>query len=298
MSRRASLADARGSHAGSFQIYDWALIVAVSLIWGSSFLWIAIGVDSLSPGVVAFARVALGSAALFALPASRRRIDRADWSSVAVVGIAGNAGPAMFFALAERDIDSALAGMINSAAPIATLVIAFALGNRAVHTRHVAGLGAGFLGVVLMALPSLSGADAPLLGIGYVLLAVFGYGLTTNVIVPLQQKYGSLAVVANAQALGAVLLVPVAIFGVGSSDFSWRPVVAVLFLGVVGTGFARALSATLFGRAGAQRGSAVTYFVPIVAIILGVLVRDESVEWIQLAGLALVLMSGVMIARK
>ncbi len=240
----------------------------------------------------------MGSAALFALPASRRRIDKADWPGVAIVGLAGNAGPAMLFALAERDIDSALAGMINSAAPIATLVIAFALGNRAAHSRHIAGLGVGFGGVVLMALPSVSGADAPLLGIGYVLLAVFGYGLTTNVIVPLQQKYGSLAVVANAQALGAVLLMPVAVVGVGSSDFSWRPVVAVLFLGVVGTGFARALSATLFGRAGAQRGSAVTYFVPIVAIILGVLVRDESIEWIQLAGLALVLVSGVMIARK
>jgi drug/metabolite transporter (DMT)-like permease len=297
VNRRAELASARGSHEGSFQAYDWMLIVAVAAIWGSSFLWIAIGVDSMSPGVVAFLRVVLGSLALFMIPAARRRIDRSDWWAVVIVAVAGNAGPALLFALAETELESAVVGMINSAAPIPTLVIAFMLGNRAIGSRHVGGLLIGFAGVLLMALPSVVGANAPILSVFYVILAVFGYGLTGNVLVPLQQKYGSMAVVANAQALGAILLLPVAIGGVSESEFSLKPVLAVVFLGIVGTGFARAIGATVTGRAGAQRGSVFGYFVPIVAIILGVVVRDESVELIQLAGLGLVLIAGFLVAK-
>lgn len=298
MDRRAELAGARGTNEGSFEALDWALLVAVSLIWGSSFLWIAIGVDALAPGTVALMRVGLGSIALFCVPAARRRIARRDWPGVAVVAVAGNAGPALLLAIAETELESAVAGMINSAAPIATLVIAYLLGNRAVSRRHVAGIGLGFVGVVLMALPSVVGADAPVVGVTLVVIVVFGYGLTTNVIVPLQQRYGGLAVVAWAQAAGAVLLAPIGVAGVADSDFAPGPVLAVVFLGVVGTGLARAMSATLFGRTGAQRGSVVTYFVPIVAIVLGVVVRDETVEALQILGLAVVIVAGVLVATR
>jgi len=297
VNRRAELATARGSNEGSFQRTDWVLMATVSLVWGSSFLWIAIGVDSLEPGVVACLRVALGSAALFMLPASRRMIPRSDWFGIGIVAVAGNAGPALMFAMAEQEIESALAGMINSAAPIATLVIAFVLGNRDVTKKVVLGIVLGFGGIVLMAWPSLVGVDAPVAGVLFVVLAVLGYGLTTNVIVPLQQRHGGLAVVAWAQALSALLLLPLLVIGIDGSDFSAKPVLAVLILGVLGTGLARALSATLFGRTGAQRGSVVTYFVPIVAIILGVVVRDETIEAIQLGGLALVLSAGYLVAK-
>lgn len=202
------------------------------------------------------------------------------------------------FAMAEQEIESALAGMINSAAPVATLVIAFMLGNRDVTRQVVLGIILGFGGVVLMAWPSLVGVDAPVAAVLFVVLAVLGYGVTTNVIVPLQQRHGGLAVVAWAQGLSALLLLPLLLIGIDDSDFSTKPVVAVLILGVLGTGLARALSATLFGRAGAQRGSVVTYFVPIVAIVLGVVVRDESIEVVQLCGLGLVLFAGYLVARR
>ena len=66
---------------------------------------------------------------------------------------------------------------------------------------------------------------------------------------------------------------------------------------VVGTGLARVLSATLIGRAGAQRGSVAVYFVPLVAVVLGVLVRDESISAIQFVGLAVVLLSALLVSR-
>ena len=288
------LTTSSGSESGAFKLLDWALVAGVGLIWGSAFLWIAIGLDSLAPGLVAWLRVALGAGALFLLPGARKRIQRADWSAIA---IAGNAGPALLFALAEQTLDSAVAGMISSATPVFTLVIALALGNRSVGVGHVVGLVAGFGGVLLMASPSLGGEDASLRGVLYVLLAVCGYGLTGNVIVPLQQRYGGLAAVAHAQALAVVVLLPFGLHGLRSSEFSWGPVVAVVILGVVGTGVGRVLSATLMGRAGAQRGSVATYFVPLVAITLGVLVRDESVYVIQVVGLAVVLAAALLVSR-
>ena len=286
-----------GSQAGPFQLADWLLVVAIALIWGSAFLWIAIGLDALAPGVVAWLRVALGAGALFLLPGARRRIDRADWWTIVVVAVAGNAAPALLFALAEQTIESAVAGMISSATPIVTLVIALMLGNRSIGTGHVVGLVAGFLGVALMAWQSIVGADAAVSGVLYALAAICGYGLTSNVIVPLQQRYGGLAVVANAQALAVVILAPFGLVGLGSSEFAWGPVVAVVILGIVGTGVARVLSATLIGRAGAQRGSVAVYFVPLVAVVLGVLVRDESISAIQLVGLAVVLLSALFVSR-
>ncbi len=287
-----------GSRDGAFAATDWAIIVSLALIWGSAFLWIAIGLDALSPGVVAWLRLVLGAGALLLVPRARRRIDRADYRGVLIIALAGNAGPAMFYAVAEQELDSAVAGMITSATPIVTLVLAFALGNRAVTRGQIAGLVAGFAGVVAMAAPDVLGADAPMTGVGLVLLAVLGYATTNNVVVPLQQRYGGLVVVAHAQVIAAIVLTPFGLAGLSSSEFAMGPIAAVVFLGIVGTGVARVLSATLVGRAGPQRGSVVAYFVPVVAVVLGVLVRDESIAAIQVGGLVLVLLGAAMISRR
>ena len=155
----------------------------------------------------------------------------------------------------------------------------------------------GQVGVVAMAGPELGGANASAIGIALTLTAVLGYALTGNVVVPLQQRYGAMAVVANAQALSAVILLPIALGGLSESAFEAGPVLAVVFLGVIGTGVARALSATLAGRAGPQRSGVPGYLAPVVAIILGVVIRDESVDPLQIGGLVLVLVSAFLIAR-
>ena len=287
-----------GSRDGAFAATDWAILGALALIWGSAFMWIAIGLDALAPGVVAWLRVVLGAVALLLIPRSRRRIDRADWKGVVIIAIAGNAAPALLFAVAEQELDSAVAGMITSATPVATLVLAFSLGNRAVTRGQVLGLVAGFVGVAAMAAPDVLGANAPVAEVGLVLLAVLGYATVNNVVVPLQQRYGGLVVVAQAQALAALVLTPFGLTGLRSSEFDLGPVLAIVFLGIVGTGFSRVLSATLVGRVGPQRGSVVAYFVPAVAIVLGVMVRGESIEAVQIIGLGFVLVGAALISRR
>jgi drug/metabolite transporter (DMT)-like permease len=277
-----------GSHPGRISARDWGLLFTIALIWGSSFLWIAIGLDHLGPGVIATVRVALGAASLSALRASRV-IDRGDWVAIAIVGVAGNAGPALLFALAEQSVSSSIVGMLNAAVGLVTLTIAFAMGNRSMTGRHVAGLTVGLVGVGLLVWPTMQGARAGIIGVGWVALALLGYGLTNNVLPPLQQKYGGIAVIARAQTIGTVALLPFGLADLGESSFAWGSVLAVVILGVFGTGVARAMYAAVLGRVGAPRGSIVAYMIPIVALVLGVTFRSEQVQVIQLAGLGLIL---------
>jgi drug/metabolite transporter (DMT)-like permease len=278
-----------GSRPAAYGPAEWGLTLTIGLIWGSAFLWIALGVEDLAPGVVAFGRVALGALALVAFPPARRAIAREDWSRIVAIAILGNAGPALLFAQAETQLDSAVAGMITSGTPVLTLVVAsillWALPGRA----QVIGIGIGFIGIVIMTLPSLVGADATPVGVALVFLATIGYAINANLLVPLQQRYGGPAVILWALVLSSVLLAPVAAAGIPSSEFTGSAVVAVVILGVVGTGIARALAATLGGRVGAARMTTTTYLIPIVAVILGVVFLSESVAPIAILGMATVL---------
>jgi drug/metabolite transporter (DMT)-like permease len=216
---------------------------------------------------------------------------------LAAVAVFGNAAPALLFAVAETDLDSAVAGMITSGTPLLSLLIASMMMRSRPPRTQAVGIGLGFVGIIMMTVPSLRGAEAAPLGVALVLCATVGYGLNGNLLVPLQQRYGGPAVTLWALAISSVLLAPLAVIGLDASEFTTSSVVAVVILGVVGTGIARSLAATLAGRVGAARMSTTTYLIPIVAIILGVTFRNDTVTPIALAGVAVVLTGAIFASR-
>src|SRR3972149_4153572 len=117
MSERMTLT-AHGTSAGAFTPADWSLLAGIAAIWGSSFLFMAIGLDAFQPGVVTLARLGLGAGALALVPAARRPIDPVDRPRVAALGIIWMAIPLSLFPIAQQWIDSSVAGMINGAVPI------------------------------------------------------------------------------------------------------------------------------------------------------------------------------------
>lgn len=286
-----------GSRTDAYGPTEWGLTLAIGLIWGSAFLWIALGVDHLAPGVVAFGRVALGAAALAAFPAARRTIARPDWGRIAVVAVLGNAAPALLYAVAETELDSAVAGMITSGVPILSLTVAGFMMRRLPGRSQAVGIGLGFLGIVLMTWPSMRGADATPMGVGLVFLATLGYAISGNLLVPLQQRYGGPAVTLWALVVSSVVLAPIGAATLAESEFTAGSVAAVVVLGVVGTGIARSLAATLAGRVGAPRMSTTTYLIPVVAVVLGVTFRDETVAPMALVGVAIVLLGAFVASR-
>lgn len=286
-----------GSFAGAFGATEWTLLTLNSLIWGSSFLWIDLAIESFRPGVVALSRVLLGMACLAVFRRARAPVERADLPRIALLGVIWLALPMLLFPIAQQWIASSLAGMVNGAVPLFAAAWSVVLLRRLPGKRQLVGLAVGFLGVAVISWPQMQGADATLLGIGLVVLATALYGLASNLAVPLQQRYGALPVLLRAQLAALVILLPFGLWSLPGSSWSPTAALAMLPLGMLSTGLAYVLMTTLVGRVGAARGSVATYFIPVVAILLGVGVLSEELAPTGLAGTALVLAGAWLASR-
>lgn len=298
MRTSAVIATARGTRAEAFGPVEWGLLAGVGAMWGSSFVWIAMGLDAFGPGLVTFLRLALGAAVIAGFRKAWRPVAREDLPRVALLGLTWMAIPLLLFPIAQQWIESSLAGMLNGAMPLFSALTAAILLRRAPGPLQLSGLLIGFGGVVLIAWPEAGGASATALGAGLIIVATMLYGLAANLAVPLQQRYGALPVVLRAQLVALVVTLPFGLAALPASRFAWPSAVAMLLLGAGGTGLAFIAFVTLVGRAGATRGAVAIYFVPVVATILGVAFRDETVEAVQLVGLALVLLGASLTSRK
>jgi len=288
---------AHGTNRDAFGSVEWGLLASVALIWGSSFVFMAIGLDAFRPGVVTLARVSLGAFALALVPQARAAIDKEDRRRLFGLGIVWIGIPLTIFPIAQQWIDSSVAGMLNGAVPITSAVWATFLLRRLPGWRQLIGIGIGFVGVVAISLPELVDSSATALGSMLVVGAVVLYGLSTNLVVPLQQKYGSLPVLFNAQIAALIIVVPFGLAQIPGSTWAWSSALAMVPLGVLGTGLAFVFMASLVGRVGGPRGSIAIYFVPVVAIILGVVVRGDAIKPAAIAGTALVLVGAWVASR-
>jgi drug/metabolite transporter (DMT)-like permease len=294
---RTSALTAEGSRAGAFAGVDWSLFSFCGIVWGASFYLIAVGVDHFAPPVVAALRLALGTAVLAVAPKARQPIERADWPRIVLLALVWMGIPFCLFPLAEQWVDSGVAGVINAGVPVFTAILAATILRRLPRARQAIGLLIGLAGVVVVALPTLGEGGSSVLGICLLLLAVVLYSVALTLAVPLQQRYGGLPVMMRTQGAAFLMILPLAIWGLGRSDFAWSSLGATAVLGIAGTGLALLAMAVLAGRVGATRGSTVSYLFPIVAIALGVLFRDEELHLLAIAGAVLVLGGAFLVSR-
>lgn len=288
---------ALGSHRGAFGPAEWGLVALVATIWGSSFLFIAIGIEGLRPGLVVFLRILLGALTLVVLPKARAPVPRDAWPRIAVFGVVWMAVPFLLFPIAEQWVPSSVAGMVNGAMPVAAAVVV------AIMTRHrpgrvqAVGIATGFAGIVCISLPEVAGAGASPLGVALVVVAVICYAVGATIAAPLQQEFGTLPVVLRGQLVALAVSVPGALLAWDGSTFTPASLLAMVPLGVLGSGVAFVAMVSLVGRVGADRGSIGIYFVPVFALALGVSVRGEPVHAISVVGCALVIAGAWLTSR-
>ncbi len=289
------------------------------LIWGSSFLFMKVGLEAMTPVQISTLRVLTGTVVvLVLLAATRGRLPRSwdVWKHLVVFGFFLSALPFTLFAMSETRISSALAGIGNSTTPIATVLAGLVLlPHDRVSPRKLGAVLLGFLGVVLIAQPW-TVADRPdLLGFAMAVTggASYGIGWTYYRRFLSGADLGGLSQPAAVLVVGSAFLVPTALLawwldperlatpwathGTATGLQAWWPLLSVLALGALGTGLAFMLQYDVVRAAGPVVGSTVTYLIPVVSVLLGTLVLGEHLSWVALVGFAVVLGAALVINR-
>ncbi len=286
------------ANEGAFSVGDWGLFWSIALIWGASFLLIAISLESLHPGAITLGRVASGAAALAVVPSARKRIAVEDRRRLVVLSLVWVGIPFTLFPIAEQYINSAVTGLLNGAMPIFAALVAALFLREIPRGAQLAGLLTGFTGVVLISVPSMGEGSNAALGVLLVLLATVCYGFAVNIAAPLQRRYGSVTVMSKMLVLATLWTLPYGLWGFTESTFELGPVVATLVLGVIGTGVAFAIMASLVGRVGSTRASFITYLIPFVSLALGVAFLGDQVAPLAIGGVVLVVTGAVLASRR
>lgn len=280
--------------------------LALALIWGSSFLFIKIGVRELHPLYVTLGRVGAGALTLLVVLAVMRQSLPRDprlWLHLAVIGAVGVALPFTLFGYGEQRVSSMLAGIWNATTPLVVLPLAvLVFRTERMTVRRVVGLVLGFSGVlvVLGVWRGIGGAEftGQLMCLG----AAACYGLA----IPYQKRFiagrveSGVALSAGQLLVATVQLAVVAPLVAGAppavTGLSGEVIASVLTLGALGTGLAFIIHLRNIRVAGASTASTVTYVIPIVAVLIGVVALEEHLTWYQPVG-ALIVLAGVAVSQ-
>ncbi len=291
--------------------------VALAVIWGSSYLLMKVGLEAMDGVQVAALRLVCAAAVLAPLLAlSGQHLPRgwAAWKHICVSGTLLCSLPWTLFAVGEERVTSSITGIANATTPIVALLCGMVLLRaEKVGWCRLLGVGIGFFGVVLISQPwSLERGPDPI-GLSMVLIASASYGLGWTYVRRFMTGIdaGGLSlptaqiVLATAQ-MPVVLLVWWLVSGEGgatpmslhATESAVLPLIAVIALGVVGTGLGQAMQYDVVRAAGATVASSVAFVIPVVAVTLGVVVLGEGVGALALAGGVAILVAALLVTRK
>ena len=283
---------------------DWALLIALSVVWGGSFLFVGVAVKELPPLTIVASRVVMGALALLAvlhvaglqLPRTRQA-----WGAFLGMSILNNVIPFTLIVWGQSHIASGLASILNATTPLFTVIVAHYLtDDEHLTAQKFAGVIVGFAGVaVMIGAAAMASWDAGILAqlavlgaaLSYGFSGVFGRRFKTMGIPPLATAAGQVTV-------SSALLLPVALI----VDRPWTlgapstgALLSMAALGLVSTAFAYLIFFRLLARAGATNVGLVTFLIPVSAILLGVLVLGETLAPRHIAGMALIAAGLVLI---
>ena len=282
---------------------DWIGLGILALLWGSAFAFIAIGLDGVPPAGIAFVRLGIAAGLLTAYAYWRGHrlppLSDARWPWWVALGFFGNALPFFLIPWAQQELSSGVTGILLAVMPLATVGLAHFFADEPMTRMKFAGFLIGFAGVVVLIGPSaLAGLGGPMfIAKLAVLLAALVYAINMILVRRAPQTPPSLSA-AGMLITSALWAAPVGLWSLSSSsaDMSWTAWSAVVWLGLGPTAIASVYYMRLIGSAGASFASTVNYLVPVVAVLAG-FALGETIGWMSLAGLAIIL-AGIAIARR
>jgi drug/metabolite transporter (DMT)-like permease len=280
----------------------WPLILLLASIWGASYLFIKLAIDDIEPAPMMSFRTLLAGLILAAYLAAARGARqalselRAHWRPCVVLGTLNAAIPFWLVAWGEKHIDSSVAGIAQSTVPIFTFLLATRfLPHERVGPARIAGVGLGFLGVVVLAGFHPDGGWWAVAGTLAVVLSSLCYAMA-GIYGQLRVRTVAGPVLATGSMLAcALILLPLAVLQPPEGAPDAGAIFGVLALAILGTAFAQLVLFRMLRLFGSRRLSLVTYLIPAFAVFYGAVFLDESLSGAALAGLALIL-AGVALA--
>ncbi|MGY8906143.1 MAG: DMT family transporter [Pseudomonadales bacterium] len=285
----------------SMGMREWLMLITLSLLWGGSFFFVGVAVAELPPLTIVTLRVGLAAITLWiivlfmglSLPKSPN-----VWVAFLIMGLLNNVIPFSLIVWGQTHIASGLASVLNATTPLfGVIVVGLLLVDERATAMKLVGVAVGFLGVVMMiGIPSLDSvkqgtilAQIAILGaaLSYAFASVFGRRFKAMGLKPI--------IIAAGQVTGSTALLapvafyvdgPLALLGPGSpSIIVWA---SILTLAVFSTALAYILYFKILASSGATNILLVTLLVPVSAIFLGLLFLNETLQWVNLAGMALI----------
>ena len=281
------------------------LLLILALCWGPSFLFIKLALEELTPIMLSVFRIGLGALILNLILIAKRTYlptDKAFWKDSAVAAFFSVAFPFLLINWGQQFIDSSLGALLNGTTPFFTVLFSYLLlKDEHISPNKFRGIAIGFVGLLVLVYPNLrAGVTASLLGIGAVVLASISYGMGWVYVRKRLTGIASFKAPAAQLLIGAFYLLPFALFTATDtplSELTWVTAGSVLALGVLGTAVAFILYFRLIAQAGPSYAAMVTYLVPVIGVVLGVVVLQETITpWI-LIGAGLILL-GIYIGGK
>lgn len=279
----------------------WTAFIFLGVIWSASFLWIKLALEEIGPFTLVAFRVLFGL--LFAGGAvffQRKAWPRgwSAWLPFLILGVTSVAVPFFLITWGELSIDSAVASILNATVPLFTIVIAHLfLSDDRMTVQRVIGLFIGFIGVIVLLSEDLTaGVHSSVLGQGAVILASIFYAASSVYARRKTQSApglvrGATPLVSATAIMWVVAPVIESPFKVPQLSITW---IAVLWLGVLGTGLALIIWYYLLHEIGPTRTGMVSYIFPLGGVILGVIFLNEHLSW-QLAVGALLIISSIIV---
>lgn len=273
-----------------------AVLLALGGVWGTSFLFIKVIVDEIAPLELVTARMFLGAIVVFLMLLYLRRPVRRDpafWARVSVLAVVSNVIPFALIAWAEQHIDSGVTSVLNSTMPLFTALVAGAILIEEEFTLgRVLGLVAGVAGVAVLAGSDIVHVtDSSVLGQLAVVGAAACYGGSAVYARTLLRSDDPITITGLQLAIGALIALGLTLAVDGVPDYgalSLKALLALLVLGLLASGVAQWAYLWLVDNMGSVRASLVTYIIPIVGLLLGWAVLDESIGFNTIAGFALI----------
>ncbi len=275
----------------------WLVFILLGSIWSSSFLWIKIAVTEVGPITLVAFRVLFGL--LFGITVilvQRVQIPRTlkEWTPFFILGISNVAIPFFLISWGEQAIDSAVAAILDSTVPLFTIVIAhYLLHDDKMTVPKVLGLLMGFAGVIVLMSRDIGTSIGPILGqLAVVVACIFYAGSSVYARKSTAEASGIMRgagpLVSSTAVMWIAAVTVESPLKIPQLTITW---IALLWLGILGSGFAFILNYYLIHEIGPTRTTMVTYIFPLGGVILGVLFLHEQLSWQLLAGAVLIVAS-------